>query len=281
MQITPATKVVGLIGRPVAHSFSPILHNSVYQSLELDMVYHAFDVAPDKLEEAIDGFVALGFLGFNVTIPYKEKVCTLLNSIETEAQIIGAVNTVKIENGVLKGYNTDGQGFIMHMKKSGFSFYGKNIAILGAGGASRAVSIYTAKEGAASIQIINRTFSKADTLAGIINDYIGGNIAKASLEIPPNADFIINTTSLGMWPNIKTNPLEGFKLSEHTIVCDIVYNPRKTAMLKYAQKQGCKICDGIGMLIGQAIRTMEIWLDHPIPKNIWKNMNHIIDGINY
>ena len=102
MQITTATKLVGLIGHPVAHSLSPVLHNSVYQSLGLDMVYHAFDVTPDKLETAIDGFLALGFLGFNVTIPYKEKVYNILESRDAEAQIIGAVNTVKIENGILK-----------------------------------------------------------------------------------------------------------------------------------------------------------------------------------
>ena len=218
-------------------------------------------------------------LGFNVTIPYKEKVYNILESRDAEAQIIGAVNTVKIENGILKGYNTDGQGFIMHMKNLGYSFYGKDVVILGAGGAARAIGIYIAKEGAASIRIVNRTFHKADILAGVINDYMERRIAKASSDILSNADFIINTTSLGMWPDIESNPLKGLTLSKHSVVCDIVYNPRHTAMLKYARQQGCKTCDGVGMLIGQAVRAIEIWLEYSLPKNIWDKMNQEIGKV--
>jgi shikimate dehydrogenase len=281
MQITPATKIVGLIGHPVAHSLSPLIHNHLYQSLGLDIVYHAFDVLPDKIDAAVNGFLALGLIGFNVTVPYKETVYQLLDYIDLEAQIIGAVNTVKVENGFLTGYNTDGQGFILHLKNLGFSLNGKNIVILGAGGAARAIGVYIAKEEPASIHIVNRTYHKAKTLAQIINNYKSREIAKASEEITPNADFIINTTTLGMWPHNRANPIHGQKLATHTVVCDIVYNPRQTAMLQYAKTQGCNTCDGFGMLIGQGLKAAEIWLGYPLPQNSCQIMSEATDMIEY
>lgn len=277
MQITSATKVAGLIGHPITHSLSPVLHNHLYQSLDLDIVYHAFDTAPNQVEAAINGFQALGFIGFNVTVPYKETVFHLLNCIDVEAQAIGAVNTVKIKNGVLKGYNTDGQGFIQHLKNSGFSLYGKKVVLLGAGGSARAIGVYMAKEQPAAIQIVNRTFEKASTLAGIINDYKGIRLAEALGNIPPDADFIINTTTLGMWPDKIGNPLQNYKLTDSTVVCDIVYNPRYTTMLQYAKEQGCKTCDGIGMLIGQGLKAAEIWLDYPLPSHSWQIMSKAVE----
>ena len=135
------------------------------------------------------------------------------------------------------------------------------------------------KEEPAAIQIVSRTFHKAERLAEVINYYKGCKTAKASSEISPNADFIINTTTLGMWPNIKNNPIKGFKLANHTVVCDIVYNPRQTAMLRYAKEQGCRTCDGIGMLIGQGLRAVEIWLGYPLPRYSWQYMSETADRI--
>jgi shikimate dehydrogenase len=268
---------VGLIGHPIKHSLSPVLHNHLYQSLGLDIVYHAFDTASSQVEAAIYGFQALGFIGFNVTVPYKETVFHLLDSLDEEAQAIGAVNTVKIENGILKGYNTDGQGFIQHLKNSGFSLSGKKVVLLGAGGSARAIGIYIAKEQPAAIQIVNRTFQRAKTLSALINDYKGRELAEASVDISTDADFIINTTALGMWPDKAGNPLQNYKLENSTVVCDIVYNPRQTTMLQYAKEQGCKTCDGIGMLIGQGIRSAEIWLGHSLPQHSWQIMKKAAD----
>ena len=273
MQITPATKVVGLIGHPVAHSLSPVLHNHLYQSLGLDMVYHAFDVLPDQVEAAAAGLKALGFTGFNVTVPHKEVVYNLLDWIDEEAEIVGAVNTVKIENGRLEGYNTDGQGFIQSLHASGFSVSNKKVVMLGAGGAARAIGISVSKEEPEEICIINRTFSRADRLAYLINNHKGRIIARAASVIPANTDFIINTTCLGMWPDTVGNPIQGYSLSSHMVVCDIVYNPRQTAMLKYAEKHGCRVCDGMGMLIGQGIKAVEIWLDTSLSKDSWQLMS--------
>lgn len=277
MEFTPAAKVVGLMGHPVAHSLSPALHNRLYSSLGIDMVYHAFDVQPIQVEAAVNGFRALGFTGFNVTIPYKEVVYGLLQYMDDDARVIGAVNTIKIENGKLIGYNTDGQGFLQSLKQSGISIYGRKVVILGAGGAARAIGIAAAGKKPESITIINRTFHRAEALADTINQFKKKKLVEAAQMIPNDADIIINATRLGMWPNIEGNPLKGYTLNRHTVVCDIVYNPRETAMLQYAKSQSCRTKGGLGMLIGQALRAVEIWIDRPLPASAWQLM---IDAAN-
>jgi shikimate dehydrogenase len=272
MQITPGTKIVGLIGHPVAHSLSPVMHNHLYDTLGMDMAYLAFDVEPDRVASAVDGLCSLGFTGFNITIPHKEAVYRLLDRVDREAEIIGAVNTVKIEDGILTGYNTDGQGFIQSLQHAGIRIKGKKAALLGAGGSARSIGIYLAKENPDSIHIINRTFQKADTLAGIINEYKGYRLAYAVRDIPLDADIIINTTNLGMWPDVKGNPLHGYPLQSSAAVCDIVYNPRQTAMLQYAASRGCVTAGGIGMLIGQGLRAVEIWIGRQLPEDSWQIM---------
>jgi shikimate dehydrogenase len=272
MEITPTTKVVGLIGHPIAHSLSPVIHNHLYRSLGLDMVYHAFDVRPNQVEEAVKGFKALGFLGFNVTVPYKETIFKLLEHIDNEAKIIGAVNTIKIDNGKLIGYNTDGQGFLQSLGQSGFSVYGTKVVILGAGGSARAIGVAIAGENPESITIVNRTVQRAKVLAEMINQYKNKNLARVVASIPRDADIIINTTRLGMLPNTEENPLKDYSLNEDTFICDIVYNPRETAMLQYAKLQSCKTMGGFGMLIGQGLRAIEIWLDESLPSSAWQIM---------
>ncbi|HHY82508.1 MAG TPA: shikimate dehydrogenase [Clostridiales bacterium] len=273
MQITASTKIAALIGHPVGHSLSPVMHNHLYEKLDLDMAYLAFDVPPDQVVAAVDGLRALGCIGFNVTIPHKEAVYSLLDHIDENARVIGAVNTVKIDSGVLSGYNTDGPGFIQSLKNMGYSIKGKKTVIIGAGGSARAIGVYAAKEDPESILILNRTHEKAEVLAGLINEFKGRQLAGAVHEIPGDADIIINTTKLGMWPDINGNPLEGHKLDSRTVVCDIVYNPRQTAMLKYAQAQGCKTCGGLSMLICQGLRAVEIWLGYSLPGDSWQIMN--------
>lgn len=277
MQITPKTRIAGLIGHPIAHSLSPVIHNHLYKKLGIDMAYIAFDVPPERIAAAVEGLCALGFTGFNITIPHKEAVYRMLDRIDREAEIIGAVNTVKIEDGIMTGYNTDGQGFIQSLTHSAIHIKGKRIALIGAGGSARSIGIYLAKENPESIHIINRTYEKADTLAGVINQYKGHALAHAAIEIPKKPDIIINTTSLGMWPHITNNPLKGLQLSRQTVVCDIVYNPRKTAMLQYAAAHGCQVVEGIGMLIGQGLRAVEIWLDKPLPENSWEVMSEAVN----
>ncbi|MGI6705448.1 MAG: shikimate dehydrogenase [Clostridia bacterium] len=259
MEISSRTRLIALLGHPVEHSLSPQFHNRIYKQLGLDMVYLAFDVGKGQLSSALDGIRAMNFIGCNITIPYKEEVLGYLDEVDQEAAVIGAVNTVKNRNGYLIGYNTDGMGFLYSMKKRGIGCREKRILLLGAGGAARAIAIYLARENPREILIHNRTLERALVLADTINSYIGMNLARMVQKIPEDVDIIINTTSLGMWPQVEGNPLEGFSLLNKTIVCDIVYNPRKTRMLVQAEKAGCKIVEGVDMLIGQGLKAIEIW----------------------
>jgi len=267
MEISPSTKLVGLIGHPVKHSLSPKLHNMIYRYLELDMVYLAFDVIEQELSKAVEGLSALGFIGFNVTIPYKEKIIPLLDELDKTAAAIGAVNTVKIEGKKLIGYNTDGIGFLDSLVKRDIYCKNKIVTILGAGGSARAIGMYLSKEEPQQIIIYNRTYSRAESLANDINEFAGKQICRAAYEIPQKVDIIINTTPVGMWPNTQGNLLQGYSLDPKTIVCDIVYNPEMTQMLSYAQSRGCIIVGGKDMLIGQGIRAIEIWTGKAIDKD--------------
>jgi len=244
MEISPSTKLVGLIGHPVEHSLSPKLHNSIYRSQEFDMVYLAFDVVEWELSNAVRGLSALGFIGFNVTIPYKEKILPFLDEVDSMAAAIGAVNTVKIERNKLIGFNTDGAGFLDSLTRRDIYCKNKRIVILGAGGAARAIGIYVAMEKPKQMFIYNRTHSRAQELAHDINQFVGMQICQASSDIPKQVDVIINTTPIGMWPHTQGNPLQGYSLDSQTVVCDIVYNPPMTKMLQYAQEKGCIIIGG-------------------------------------
>ncbi len=277
MNISPTTKAVGLIGHPVAHSISPQLHNSLYRHLGMDMVYCAYDILPENFENAVKGMAALGFTGFNITIPYKEEIIRYLDEIDPEAAAIGAVNTVKIKDGRLIGFNTDGKGFIKSLKREGVSVSDKSVLIIGAGGSARAISIYAAKENASRIIIYNRTIEKARELSDAVNSYKGSKVATEAESIPTDIDLIINTTPLGMWPSVLGNPLSGIELKSNTVVCDIVYNPRMTSMLKQAVQSGCKTVGGIGMLIGQALDAVEIWIEKALPENAWAIMTQVTD----
>jgi len=278
MEITPCTRPIGLIGCPVEHSLSPKLHNAIYQKYGMDFVYLAFDLKKEELHDAINGFRALSFVGFNVTVPHKQNVLQYIDELDKEAQAIGAVNTVKIENGRLTGYNTDGSGFIGSLKNRGVSVKGTNILVLGAGGSSRAICVYLAKEGANTINILNRTKSNAETLAEHIKRYYPfikiNAIDKQNLKsIKP--DIIINTTSVGMWPMTDDSPLNEYNFNPDQIVVDIIYNPLETKLLKDASNSGCTVINGLDMLVGQAVKAIEIWtstaVDHDFGFQVLQN----------
>jgi shikimate dehydrogenase len=270
MGITPSTRPIGLIGCPISHSLSPKLHNAIYQKYGIDCVYLAFSAEKERLEDVINGFKALSFVGFNVTVPHKQNALPYLDDLDKEAAIIGAVNTVKIENGRLVGYNTDGWGFIGSIKNRGYDIRGMDVLVLGAGGSARAISVYLAKEGANTINILNRTESNAVTLAEHIKRHypsatING-IGKHDLHIfRPN--IIINTTSVGMWPQITDSPLGGYNFFSDQIVVDIIYNPLQTKLLKDACDVGCTVINGLDMLVGQAVKAIEIWTGIEVSHN--------------
>jgi len=277
MDITPRTRPIGLIGCPVEHSLSPKLHNAIYQKYGMDCVYLAFDIKKEELHYAINGFRVLSFIGFNVTIPHKQNVFPYIDELDKEAQAIGAVNTVKIENGLLTGYNTDGSGFIGSLKNRGISVKGMNILVLGAGGSSRAICVYLAKEGANIINILNRTKSNAETLAEHIKRYYPfikiNVIGKQDLK-SINSDIIINTTSVGMWPMTDDSPLNEYNFNPDQIVVDIIYNPLKTKLLKDASSAGCTVINGLDMLVGQAVKAIEIWTSTAVDHNFGFQVLH-------
>lgn len=238
--INAKTKVIGLIGHPVEHSFSPIMHNAAFKDKGLNYVYVAFDVLPENLKYVIDGAKALGIVGFNVTIPHKIEIMKYLDEIDKDAQLIGAVNTIKIEDGKAIGYNTDGIGARMALEEEIGRVKDKNIVIYGAGGAARAVAFELAKDN--NIIIANRTVEKAEALAKEIaeklNKKFGEEVKFSGLDVDlDGVDIIINATPIGMYPNIDVEPIvKAEKLREDMVVMDLIYNPLETVLLKEAKK---------------------------------------------
>ncbi|WP_407423773.1 shikimate dehydrogenase [Methanobrevibacter sp.] len=272
MEIKGSTNIVGLIGHPVEHSFSPPMHNAAFKALEMDYVYTAFDVNPNDLKNAIAGAQALNIKGFNVTIPHKIEVMEYLNEIDEVASLIGAVNTIDFKD--LKGFNTDGIGAIKAIGEV-INVKNKNVVIAGAGGASRAISFYLAKYGADKLTILNRNVDKAQKLADdvlasvLIDDVSSDYIRNMDLD---DADILINTTPVGMHPNVDDAPIASAEeMHDDLVVFDAVYNPNETGLLKEAIKAGAKPVYGIKMLLYQGAESFEIWTGKKAPIDIMED----------
>lgn len=255
-------KLFGLLGHPVGHSMSPIMHNDQFSFLGLDCYYHAFDVHPNELENAVNGIKALGLSGFNVTIPHKVEIMKYLDEIDEEALQIGAVNTVVNRDGKLYGYNTDGKGFAVSLQTiAGADFLNKKMLIVGAGGAARGVFVTLARMGANAIDIANRTVEKAEELISN-NPYRVQSSARSIKEAEKNLaeyQIIINTTSVGMSPKIEELPLQLTNMQPETILSDIIYNPLETKWLKEGKIAGAVTQNGVGMFVGQGALAFEMW----------------------
>ncbi|MFA6430974.1 MAG: shikimate dehydrogenase [Candidatus Margulisiibacteriota bacterium] len=262
-------KLVGIIGHPIEHSISPAMHNAAFKKLGLEFEYVPFDVKPEDLSEAINGFRALHVAGFNVTVPHKENVMQYLNRTTKLAETIGAVNTVKNQDGELIGYNTDGPGFIESlMQDAGFDPKGKNVLVIGAGGASRAVALSLAEGHAKTIYISDVAAGKADALAKYIDSF--ENVSCKAIELSQGIfdqiDLLVNATPIGMHPMIDASPIpEGIKLPKELMVYDLVYTPSETKILKAAKKAGCKTCTGLGMLVRQGALAFTLFTGEEAP----------------
>ena len=273
MNIKGSTNIVGLIGHPVEHSFSPPMHNAAFKALDMDYAYVAFDVDPSDLKSAIEGAQSLNIKGFNVTIPHKIEVMQYLDELDDVAELIGAVNTIDFKN--LKGYNTDGIGAIKAIEEVS-PVKDKNIIVAGAGGASRAISFYLAKYGAGSITVLNRNEDKAQSLAGdilasdLIDDVKSDSISKISSCLK-DADILVNTTPLGMHPNVEGSVASSDDMHENLVVFDAVYNPHETLLLKEAAKAGAKPVYGIKMLLYQGAESFKIWTGSEPPIDVMEN----------
>lgn len=269
MKIKGSTNIVGLIGHPVEHSFSPPMHNAAFEKLGMDYAYVAFDVDPNNLGSAIEGAKSLNIKGFNVTIPHKIEVMQFLDEIDEVAGLIGAVNTIDFKN--MKGYNTDGIGAVRAIEEV-ISIKDKNVVIAGAGGASRAISFYLAKYGADSITILNRNVDRAISLAGdvldsgLIADVQADSISEINNYLG-DADILVDTTPMGMHPHVDDEPIARAEdMHEDLVVFDAVYNPNETVLIKEAIKAGAKPVYGIKMLLYQGAESFKIWtgVDAPV-----------------
>lgn len=269
--IKGTTKIIGIFGYPVEHTKSPAMHNAAFEHLGLDYCYVPFSVRPENLKSALDGIRALGIAGLNITVPHKEAVIPFLDEMSEEASFIGAVNTVKNENGILNGYNTDGIGFMRSLEEKGVQAKGKKVLILGAGGAARAVGYALCKE-ASECHIYNRTAEKGRALCGHLLK-TGGNMRLSDNDLINDKgflsgmDIIINTTSVGLSES-DTPLLNASLLNTGQVVCDLVY--KQTPLLKAAEKVGCVTMDGLGMLLWQGVAAFEIWTGTKAPVEVMR-----------
>lgn len=265
MNITGRTIQLGVIGNPIEHSISPQLHNTMIEKTGLDYTYSAYRVKQGEVAKALDGMRALNIRGFNVTIPHKVTAHDLCDEVDPFAKKMGACNTLVNTDGVIKGYNTDGPGFIRSLEYKGVSVKGKFVVVFGAGGAAQGVCMALADAGAKRIGIINRTCEKAEKLADRINKYYPSVAQVCDRCIEP--DIIVNTTSVGMNTNKMPADIDFQIFRKDTVVCDIVYCPRETAFLKKASEAGLKTVGGIGMLINQAVIAFELFTGEKVKKD--------------
>ena len=252
--ITGATRVAAVIGSPVRHSLSPALHNAAFEQLGVDWVYTAFEVAPGRAQAAVDAMRALGLGGLSVTMPHKEAIAQAVDSLDDAAAALRSVNTVVPQaDGTLKGYSTDGAGFIASLAAAGVEVAGRSVCMLGAGGAARSLADALARAGAARVAVVNRTFSTAAETVRLAE----GVGAHGTVSDIRNADIVVNATSIGMGSN--DLPCDPALLHAGQVVADIVYHPRQTALLLAAAAAGATTVDGLGMLIHQAALQQQLW----------------------
>lgn len=273
------TKVVGVFGHPVAHTLSPPMHNRAFAELGLDWIYLAFPVRPEDLADALRGAAAMGLAGVNLTIPHKVEGARLMDRLSPEAERIGAVNTVAFTPEGLVGHNTDGAGFVRSLREeAGFDPKGAKVLLLGAGGAARAIAVQLLLEGADSLLIVNRTAERAEALARSLNEWAPALVAARGLaelgaDDVAERELIIHATSHGMAPGSEAPPLlEPEWLSPRHLVCDIVYTPRRTGLLRAAEARGCRVLEGLGMLAYQGAVAFELWTGRPAPAALMKQV---------
>lgn len=275
MDISGRTKVCGIIGDPVEHTMSPAMHNAAFKKLELDFVYLPWAVKPERLKEAVAGLRALGVAGFNVTIPHKVAVLPLLDSLDPLAQKIGAVNTIVNIDGELRGFNTDAEGFYQALLEHAVNPAGQKAVVLGAGGASRAVSYILARMGVL-LTIVCRQggLSRAADISSMVKADFGTEVTIMDdgkmADALHNTRLVVNTTSVGMSPLAGVSPVPAALLDGVPAVFDIVYNPMQTLLLKDAKKAGAKTIGGVDMLAWQGALAFEKWTGRKAPLELMR-----------
>ena len=267
MNITGRTKITGLYGYPVEHTLSPLMHNAAFEYLGIDYCYLPFSVHPDSLKHAVEAIRALNLTGVNVTIPHKEAVIPCLDSVNEEALFIGAVNTIVNQEGKLTGYNTDGRGFMRSLSENNISADNKKVLIVGAGGASRAISYYLSEK-ADTLYLFDTDKIKLEKLASDLSG-VRDNITILHHTADLSAfDVLINATPLGLKATDPL-PLDVSALADHQTVCDLIY--KTTHLQSLALQKGCKTINGLGMLLWQGVLAFELWTRTLPPVEIMRN----------
>lgn len=263
------TRLLAIFGNPVGHSKSPCMHNAVFEKLGISAAYVPLSPEPADLGCAISGFRAMKFLGANVTIPFKEKVGEFLDGLSEISRFTGSVNTLYWENGIvggkLLGTTTDPYGALLDLAENGVSVKGSRVAILGNGGAARAIAFAMLSEGVESLTIVSRNAERGAELACALSKAfpekapVGHIVFSEFGKIRSSLDLVLNATSVGMTPNESETPIPPEMLSPNFAVCDIVYAPAETRLLREAKSVGCKTVGGSAMLVYQGAKSFEYW----------------------
>lgn len=273
MQIDSKTVLIGLFASPSAHSVSPIIHNNAFKKLGLNYAYLSFEVNKDNLKDAVKSIKTLKMRGVNLSMPNKKEVIQYLDEISETAKLSQSVNTIVNDNGILKGYSTDGKGFFKSLEEEEIFVKNKNITILGTGGASISIISQAVFESVENIFVFKRdkNWEEQKKILDNISDKTNCKIELYSLEDKnilkrkiEESILLINATNVGMKENISLIEDKSF-FRKDLIVSDIIYNPTKTKLLQIAEKEGCKIVNGIGMLLYQGALSFELWTDKKMP----------------
>jgi len=275
-KIDARTKVVAVLGHPVEHSLSPVMHNAAFRALDMNWVYVAFDVAPDGLAEAVRGARALGLAGLNLTVSLKEAAARIVDRLDDSARRLRSVNTIKMATDAVVGYSTDGTGFVRSVEEDlDMAIEHKDVVVLGAGGAAAAIVTAAVDAGARTVTIVNRTFDRAVRLRETV---VQGTDGACPVEVVAlenvgrwegRADLVVNATSLG-WRADDPIPVPSGFVREGMAVLDTCYNPAGTPLLEEARRCGVPSTDGLGMLVHQGAASFEIWTGRSAPVDVMK-----------
>jgi shikimate dehydrogenase len=255
--------VLTLFGQPVAENPTVVMIEAALRAMGLDWRYLTLEVAPADLPDAVRGMRGMGFRGGNCTIPHKVAVVPLLDEISPAAQAIGAVNCIVRKGNALIGENTDGKGFLQSVQDV-TPVAGKKAVLLGAGGAARAIGVELLKAGAAAVTVVNRTKARGEELTAVLNRVGPGKAAlvawQGDYSVPLGTDFVINATSIGLFPDVDARvPLNVDTLRPEMLVCDVIPNPPRTRLVRDAEARGCRVLDGLGMLVNQGVIGIRLW----------------------
>ena len=274
--ITGHTGLTGLLGSPVAHSISPMMHNASFEHLGLDYVYLAFDVGTDKLPAAVEGLRVMNVRGFNLTMPDKNKMCELCDRLSPAAEISGAVNTVVNDHGILTGHTTDGTGYLLAAKDAGYDLTGQKMTLLGAGGAATSILVQAALDGLSEISVFSihdQFYERAEHIVQTLNERTNCRVRLFDFDDPSilkreiaDSYILTNGTSVGMAPNTEASIItDPSFFRKDLIVSDVIYNPKETRLLRLAKDAGCATFNGLYMLLYQGAEAFKLWTGQEMP----------------